>query len=123
MFLFFLPQSADMSAASNLRSEDQFLCSICLDVFTDPVSAPCGHNFCKTCISQHWDMNQSCQCPMCKETFYTRPQLRKLDSNQHKRGSDTWIFFIVYLKGLTPKCENKTINRQDRADNVTDVCL
>ncbi|XP_039865972.1 E3 ubiquitin-protein ligase TRIM21-like isoform X2 [Simochromis diagramma] len=68
--------SADMSAASNLRSEDQFLCSICLDVFTDPVSTPCGHNFCKTCISQHWDMNQSCQCPMCKETFYTRPQLK-----------------------------------------------
>ncbi|XP_019212381.1 E3 ubiquitin-protein ligase TRIM21 [Oreochromis niloticus] len=65
-----------MSAASNLRSEDQFLCSICLDVFTDPVSTPCGHNFCKTCISQHWDMNQSCQCPMCKETFYSRPQLR-----------------------------------------------
>ncbi|XP_039464955.1 E3 ubiquitin-protein ligase TRIM39-like [Oreochromis aureus] len=65
-----------MSAASNLRSEDQFLCSICLDVFTDPVTTPCGHNFCKTCISQHWDMNQSCQCPMCKETFSTRPQLR-----------------------------------------------
>ncbi|XP_039899177.1 E3 ubiquitin-protein ligase TRIM21-like [Simochromis diagramma] len=65
-----------MSAASNLRSEDQFLCSICLDVFTDPVSTPCGHNFCKTCISQHWDMNVMCQCPMCKETFYTRPQLR-----------------------------------------------
>uniref|UniRef100_A0A3P9B5Y7 Uncharacterized protein n=1 Tax=Maylandia zebra TaxID=106582 RepID=A0A3P9B5Y7_9CICH len=60
----------------NLRSEDQFLCSICLDVFTDPVSTPCGHNFCKTCISQHWDMNVICQCPMCKETFYTRPQLR-----------------------------------------------
>uniref|UniRef100_A0AAZ1X2U8 Bloodthirsty-related gene family, member 1 n=1 Tax=Oreochromis aureus TaxID=47969 RepID=A0AAZ1X2U8_OREAU len=65
-----------MSAVSNLRSEDQFLCPICLDVFTDPVSTPCGHNFCKTCISQHWDLNQSCQCPMCNETFYTRPQLR-----------------------------------------------
>uniref|UniRef100_I3KI13 E3 ubiquitin/ISG15 ligase TRIM25-like n=1 Tax=Oreochromis niloticus TaxID=8128 RepID=I3KI13_ORENI len=65
-----------MSAASNLRSEDQFLCCICLDVFTDPVTTSCGHNFCKTCISQHWDMNQMCQCPMCKETFYTRPQLR-----------------------------------------------
>ncbi|XP_030580736.1 E3 ubiquitin-protein ligase TRIM21-like [Archocentrus centrarchus] len=65
-----------MSAASNLRSEDQFLCSICLDVFTDPVSTPCGHNFCKTCITQHWDINQRSQCPMCKETFSTRPQLR-----------------------------------------------
>uniref|UniRef100_A0A8D0AFU4 RING-type domain-containing protein n=1 Tax=Sander lucioperca TaxID=283035 RepID=A0A8D0AFU4_SANLU len=27
-----------------------FLCSICLDVFTDPVTIPCGHNFCKTCF-------------------------------------------------------------------------
>uniref|UniRef100_A0A3Q4GX95 RING-type domain-containing protein n=1 Tax=Neolamprologus brichardi TaxID=32507 RepID=A0A3Q4GX95_NEOBR len=54
----------------------QFLCCICLDVFTDPVSIPCGHNFCKNCITEYWDMNVTCQCPMCKETFYTIPQLR-----------------------------------------------
>ncbi|KAM4551928.1 E3 ubiquitin-protein ligase TRIM21-like [Odontesthes bonariensis] len=65
-----------MSAGSNLRSEDQFLCSICLDVFTDPVSTPCGHNFCKSCITQHWDVNVLYDCPMCKENFSTRPQLR-----------------------------------------------
>ncbi|XP_039470174.1 E3 ubiquitin-protein ligase TRIM21-like [Oreochromis aureus] len=65
-----------MSAVSSLRSDNQFLCCICLDVFTDPVSTPCGHNFCKNCITQHWDMNVMCQCPMCKETFYIRPQLR-----------------------------------------------
>ncbi|XP_040891345.1 nuclear factor 7, brain-like [Toxotes jaculatrix] len=65
-----------MSAASNLRSEDQFLCSICLDVFTDPVTIPCGHNFCKHCITQHWDMNVPSQCPMCKEVFHTKPELR-----------------------------------------------
>ncbi|KAK2817615.1 hypothetical protein Q5P01_025806 [Channa striata] len=64
-----------MSAASCLLSEDQFLCSICLDVFTDPVSTPCGHNFCKNCVTQHWDINNSCQCPMCKEVFTTRPEL------------------------------------------------
>uniref|UniRef100_A0A3Q4N5I0 B30.2/SPRY domain-containing protein n=1 Tax=Neolamprologus brichardi TaxID=32507 RepID=A0A3Q4N5I0_NEOBR len=51
--------SVYMSAASCLLSEDQFLCSICLDVFTDPVSTPCGHNFCKNCISQHWDISDS----------------------------------------------------------------
>ncbi|KAM4551926.1 E3 ubiquitin-protein ligase TRIM21-like [Odontesthes bonariensis] len=65
-----------MSAGSNLRSEDQFLCCICLDVFTDPVSTPCGHNFCKSCITQHWDVNVLYECPMCKENFSTRPQLR-----------------------------------------------
>ncbi|KAI4786111.1 hypothetical protein KUCAC02_037341 [Chaenocephalus aceratus] len=65
-----------MSAASCLLTEDQFLCSICLDVFTDPVSTPCGHNFCKACISQHWDTKVSYQCPNCKEVFDRRPELR-----------------------------------------------
>uniref|UniRef100_A0A3Q2CY62 E3 ubiquitin-protein ligase TRIM21-like n=1 Tax=Cyprinodon variegatus TaxID=28743 RepID=A0A3Q2CY62_CYPVA len=65
-----------MSSSSNLRSEDQFLCSICLDVFTDPVSTPCGHNFCKACITQHWDGNVLYNCPLCKELFTSRPQLK-----------------------------------------------
>ncbi|XP_037621680.1 E3 ubiquitin-protein ligase TRIM39-like isoform X1 [Sebastes umbrosus] len=65
-----------MAAASNLQSEDQFLCSICLDVFTDPVSTPCGHNFCKNCLTEHWNTSDRCQCPMCKEAFTTRPDLR-----------------------------------------------
>ncbi|XP_074489631.1 E3 ubiquitin-protein ligase TRIM21-like [Sebastes fasciatus] len=65
-----------MSAASCLLTEDQFLCSICLDVFTDPVSTPCGHNFCKTCITKHWDINVLCECPNCKKVFNTRPELQ-----------------------------------------------
>ncbi|XP_037623310.1 E3 ubiquitin-protein ligase TRIM21-like isoform X1 [Sebastes umbrosus] len=68
--------SVDMSAASCLLTEDQFLCSICLDVFTDPVAIPCGYNFCKTCITQHWDINVPFQCPNCKEVFNTKPELR-----------------------------------------------
>uniref|UniRef100_A0A3P9Q2L0 E3 ubiquitin-protein ligase TRIM21-like n=1 Tax=Poecilia reticulata TaxID=8081 RepID=A0A3P9Q2L0_POERE len=60
---------------NSLRSEDPFLCSICLDVFTDPVSTPCGHNFCKTCVTQHWDVNVRCECPLCKKVFKTRPEL------------------------------------------------
>uniref|UniRef100_A0A8C6WLN2 Uncharacterized protein n=1 Tax=Neogobius melanostomus TaxID=47308 RepID=A0A8C6WLN2_9GOBI len=55
---------------------EQFLCSICLEVFSEPVSTPCGHNFCKRCISQTWDTNESCFCPLCKEVFSIRPQLK-----------------------------------------------
>ncbi|XP_051237000.1 E3 ubiquitin-protein ligase TRIM21-like isoform X5 [Dicentrarchus labrax] len=65
-----------MSAASCLLTEDQFLCSICLDVFTDPVTIPCGHNFCKTCITEHWNINVQCQCPNCKKVYSTRPELQ-----------------------------------------------
>ncbi|XP_041867822.1 E3 ubiquitin-protein ligase TRIM21-like [Melanotaenia boesemani] len=65
-----------MSAGSNQRSEDGFLCSICLDVFTDPVTTPCGHNFCKNCITQHWVDKFLYECPLCKDTFFARPQLK-----------------------------------------------
>ncbi|XP_067441733.1 E3 ubiquitin-protein ligase TRIM39-like [Thunnus thynnus] len=64
-----------MSAASCLLSEDQFLCCICLDVFTDPVTTSCGHNFCKNCINEHWNSNVQYLCPICKKAFYTRPEL------------------------------------------------
>ncbi|XP_062299876.1 zinc finger protein RFP-like [Scomber scombrus] len=64
-----------MSSASSLLSEDQFLCSICLDVFTHPVTIPCGHNFCKNCITEHWNTNVQNDCPLCKKVFNTRPEL------------------------------------------------
>ncbi|XP_060947333.1 E3 ubiquitin/ISG15 ligase TRIM25-like [Limanda limanda] len=65
-----------MASASSLLSEERLLCSICLDVFTDPVTIPCGHNFCSKCINPYWDSGDTCQCPMCKQKFSTRPELR-----------------------------------------------
>ncbi|XP_029560216.1 E3 ubiquitin-protein ligase TRIM39 [Salmo trutta] len=65
-----------MASPSRLLSEEQFQCSICLDVFAEPVSTPCGHNFCKACISGYWDSTDLCQCPMCKQIFHQRPELK-----------------------------------------------
>ncbi|XP_070784898.1 E3 ubiquitin-protein ligase TRIM21-like [Enoplosus armatus] len=66
-----------MSAANYLLTEEQLLCCICLEVFTDPVTLPCGHNFCKSCISQHLNYNSSQrQCPMCKECVNRKYKLR-----------------------------------------------
>lgn len=65
-----------MVAASCLLTEGQLTCCICLDVFTDPVSTPCGHNFCKACITEHWSIDVPCQCPMCKKYFYPKPELQ-----------------------------------------------
>ncbi|XP_036452744.1 E3 ubiquitin-protein ligase TRIM39-like isoform X2 [Colossoma macropomum] len=65
-----------MSSSSSLLSEDQLLCCICLDVFTDPVTTPCGHNFCMVCLKECWDSSSRCQCPVCKEEFSRRPELR-----------------------------------------------
>ncbi|XP_053537823.1 E3 ubiquitin-protein ligase TRIM39 [Ictalurus punctatus] len=65
-----------MASSSSVLSEDELQCSICLDVFTDPVSTPCGHNFCKVCLRKYWDTSSHCRCPLCKEDFHNRPELR-----------------------------------------------
>ncbi|XP_030576632.1 E3 ubiquitin-protein ligase TRIM39-like [Archocentrus centrarchus] len=61
--------------ASSYLSEDQLLCSICLEVFTDPVTIPCGHSFCKSCITENWNITVCCQCPLCINVFHSRPEL------------------------------------------------
>uniref|UniRef100_A0A3Q1HPF3 Bloodthirsty-related gene family, member 1 n=1 Tax=Anabas testudineus TaxID=64144 RepID=A0A3Q1HPF3_ANATE len=62
-------EAEHMSAVTCLLSEDHFLCPICLDVFTAPVTIPCGHTFCKNCITQNWRINRKCKCPVCKKLF------------------------------------------------------
>ncbi|XP_036452738.1 E3 ubiquitin-protein ligase TRIM39-like [Colossoma macropomum] len=64
-----------MASSSSLLSEDQLQCSICLDVFTDPVTTPCGHNFCMVCLEECWDSSSRCQCPVCQTDFSKRPDL------------------------------------------------
>ncbi|XP_045070065.1 E3 ubiquitin/ISG15 ligase TRIM25-like [Coregonus clupeaformis] len=65
-----------MASSSSLQSEEQFLCSICLDLFTEPVTTSCGHNFCMACVTKYWDSQDLCQCPLCQEKFSKRPKLR-----------------------------------------------
>ncbi|XP_071773674.2 E3 ubiquitin-protein ligase TRIM21 [Centroberyx gerrardi] len=89
-----------MSLSTAFLSEDQFTCSICLDVFTNPVSTPCGHSFCQACISSYWDGGgggAKCYlCPLCKESFRKRPELHvnrtlKEITEQFKQMADTEV--------------------------------
>ncbi|XP_031707245.1 E3 ubiquitin-protein ligase TRIM39-like [Anarrhichthys ocellatus] len=67
----------------------RFSCSVCLELYTDPVSTPCGHNFCKLCIEKCWNGSETSLCPVCKEPFHKRPELQVNNSfqvfvNHHK---------------------------------------
>ncbi|XP_016339908.1 E3 ubiquitin/ISG15 ligase TRIM25-like [Sinocyclocheilus anshuiensis] len=60
-------------------NQEQFSCTICMDLLRDPVTIPCGHNYCLECIKSYWEQkNQKlCSCPECRQTFSPRPALNK----------------------------------------------
>uniref|UniRef100_A0A8B9D3J0 RING-type E3 ubiquitin transferase n=1 Tax=Anser cygnoides TaxID=8845 RepID=A0A8B9D3J0_ANSCY len=58
--------------------EEELTCSICLSLFNSPVTVPCGHNFCTSCLELTWaGLETGFSCPQCRATFAGRPQLRK----------------------------------------------
>ena len=54
--------------------DDEYLCSICLSVFEDPVNGPCGHAFCMKCI-ENWIPQNVNTCPLDKKPLFRKDLL------------------------------------------------
>ncbi|XP_073400297.1 E3 ubiquitin-protein ligase TRIM11-like [Dendrobates tinctorius] len=75
-FHFFRLLSA--MASAGLRKELE--CSVCLNIYTDPVTLRCGHNFSRDCIDQVLNTQDGSgvySCPECREEFQERPTLKR----------------------------------------------
>ncbi|XP_040856398.1 E3 ubiquitin-protein ligase RNF135 isoform X3 [Ochotona curzoniae] len=63
-------------------AEDDLCCIICQGLLAWPVTLPCGHSFCKNCLTDLWDKREErtrsrwC-CPTCREALEQRPALCK----------------------------------------------
>ncbi|KAJ0055664.1 hypothetical protein NL108_009617, partial [Boleophthalmus pectinirostris] len=103
--------------------EDQFRCSICLDIFKNPVSIPCGHNFCLGCVRRFWDTRSKAECPLCKETFKNRPDLRvnvvlRDCANEFRRSHQLKSAIESHQGALIMECESKQEELARRAQDL-----
>ncbi|XP_068102493.1 tripartite motif-containing protein 6-like [Hyperolius riggenbachi] len=59
---------------------EELNCSICLSLYTEPVSLRCSHSFCRGCLLAALDTQEVSgvyTCPECREEFSERPLLEK----------------------------------------------
>lgn len=53
------------SGVSDILDPTDVECSLCMRLFYEPVTTPCGHTFCLQCLERCLDHNP--KCPLCKE--------------------------------------------------------
>uniref|UniRef100_A0A8C4NH45 Uncharacterized protein n=1 Tax=Eptatretus burgeri TaxID=7764 RepID=A0A8C4NH45_EPTBU len=71
----------EMASSSPIEDRTNDLtCAICLLLFEEPITLPCGHSFCSSCLNNYWKIREestACLCPNCREVFPQKPKLKK----------------------------------------------
>ncbi|XP_068798915.1 LON peptidase N-terminal domain and RING finger protein 1 [Struthio camelus] len=92
----------------NLIDVSDFECSLCMRLFFEPVTTPCGHTFCKGCLERCLD--HAPQCPLCKESLKEYLASRKY--------SITELLEELIIKYLSDELyERKRIHAEETAEH------
>ncbi|XP_069840999.1 E3 ubiquitin-protein ligase TRIM39-like [Dendropsophus ebraccatus] len=65
---------------ASAKVREELCCSLCLDIYSDPVCLSCGHHFCKNCIENLFRRQKESRvytCPECRTTFKKKPELTR----------------------------------------------
>ncbi|XP_035281309.1 LON peptidase N-terminal domain and RING finger protein 1-like [Anguilla anguilla] len=60
------PAPCRVAPAGSVEASD-FECPLCMRLFYEPVTTPCGHTFCRSCLERCLD--HMTQCPLCKDSL------------------------------------------------------
>ena len=72
--------SSSYSSSSRIGAGlEDLTCSVCLELFKEPVTLTCGHSFCCACMENYWKSGEATAfaCPNCREVFPQKPKLKK----------------------------------------------
>ncbi|KAK7893321.1 hypothetical protein WMY93_022473 [Mugilogobius chulae] len=66
--------------AQRVMDPAALMCVLCFGDVKGPVTLPCGHSYCNSCIQMYWDVEREkgyYSCPVCRTRFPQRPSLKK----------------------------------------------
>ncbi|XP_019726893.1 E3 ubiquitin-protein ligase TRIM39-like isoform X2 [Hippocampus comes] len=81
-------------------AQKQLECPLCEQVLNDPVTTPCGHNFCQACLQRRWGDGKACRCPACDKAFTNRPEISV--NAAFKKLADTFKRMTLGLSSSPP---------------------
>lgn len=64
--------STGRSTHAQPERNDDFDCTLCLKILYEPVTTPCGHSFCRSCLFQSMDRGN--RCPLCRTVLLISPR-------------------------------------------------
>ncbi|KAF5896579.1 tripartite motif-containing protein 16-like, partial [Clarias magur] len=104
---------------------NSYMCCLCADELRDPVTIPCGDEFCLECIKIYWDQldHQGVySCPECRATFTPRPVLRCLNvptvSSRERHSPSTAKVLVVTQSEVQHVIQERMKELQDLRHHV-----
>ncbi|XP_055479690.1 tripartite motif-containing protein 30A-like [Psammomys obesus] len=95
-----------MASSVLAKIKEEVTCSICLELLKEPVSADCGHSFCRACITLNYESSTGKEgegsCPVCRVSYL----FGNLRPNRHAAN------IVESLKGF------KSIPEEEQTVNV-----
>ncbi|XP_002737160.2 E3 ubiquitin-protein ligase RNF166-like [Saccoglossus kowalevskii] len=70
------------------KVDDNFICSICLEVYRKPVTITCGHTFCRECLKP-CIATAAPQCPVCRAAFDCKGKVRNNEVDRRMSSTQT----------------------------------
>lgn len=100
---------------TELQSELE--CQVCVQLFYDPITTPCGHTFCQKCLARSLD--HSDKCPLCRSDF---PSFTYFQSQPATTTTTSLISTAFPLLSAERKASIEAEERSNTLDTPIFVC-